>query len=218
LPKDLLAPTYRPSGGYLAFLGRVSPEKGVDRAIEIARKVGMPLLIAAKVDRADESYFRECIAPLLKGEGVTFIGEITERQKGKFLGEARALLFPIDWPEPFGLVMIEAMACGTPVLAFSCGSVPEVIDEGLTGTIVRSIEEASSALPHLLSLDRRAVRRRFEQRFSAERMAREYTRLYAQRLVDQQLGKNVIVLPMADERRASNGSSAGVDRAPGAAG
>jgi glycosyltransferase involved in cell wall biosynthesis len=178
LPEGLLQPTYRPNGDYLAFLGRISPEKRVDRAIEIARAFGMPLKIAAKVDRVDEDYFRHTIAPLLNGPGVQFIGEITERQKAGFIGNARALLFPIDWPEPFGLVMIEAMACGTPVLAFEGGSVREVVDQGVTGIIVRSVEEAIGALRTVIALDRRAVRRRFEQRFAAGRMAADYVRLY----------------------------------------
>ena len=129
LPINLHRPIYHPRGGYLAFLGRISPEKGIVRAIEIARAFGMPLKIAAKVDKVDEDYFRETVAPLLDQPGTEFVGEIDERAKSEFLGEAQALLFPIDWPEPFGLVMIEAMACGTPVLAFRNGSVPEIIEE-----------------------------------------------------------------------------------------
>jgi glycosyltransferase involved in cell wall biosynthesis len=178
LPLPMHRPTIRADGGYLAFLGRISPEKRPDRAIAIARAAGIPLKIAAKVDKADEGYFREVIAPLLNEPGVEFIGEINERAKSDFLGRAAALLFPIDWPEPFGLVMIEAMACGTPVLAFRCGSVPEIIEDGLTGRIVSTVEEAASALPQLLSLDRRLVRQRFEKRFSASRMARDYVSLY----------------------------------------
>ena len=146
LPRDLSRRRSHPRGGYLAFLGRISPEKRVDRAIAIARAVGLPLKIAAKVDRVDEDYFRAEIEPLLKRPGIEFIGEIDERRKTSFLGEARALLFPIDWPEPFGLAMIEAMACGTPVLAFSNGAVPEVIDEGVTGYVVDSVDEAICAL------------------------------------------------------------------------
>ena len=133
-------PIAEPRGGYVAFLGRISPEKRPDRAIAIARALGIPLKIAAKVDRADEAYFRTQIEPLLDGPGVEFIGEINEHQKTQFLGEAQALLFPVDWPEPFGLSMIEAMACGTPVLAFRCGSVPEIIEDGLTGAIVDTME------------------------------------------------------------------------------
>ena len=136
LPLDLHKPTFEPRGGYLAFLGRIAPEKRPDRAIAIARATGLRLKIAAKVDKVDEAYFREVIAPMLDGPGVEFIGEINEGEKTEFLGQAAALLFPVDWPEPFGLVMIEAMACGTPVIAFRCGSVPEVIDDGQSGRIV----------------------------------------------------------------------------------
>jgi glycosyltransferase involved in cell wall biosynthesis len=178
LPADLLRPTFNPRGGYLAFLGRISPEKGVDRAIKVARTLGIPLKIAAKVDRVDEAYFREQIAPLITGPDIEFIGEITEQEKSEFLGQALALMFLIDWPEPFGLAMIEAMACGTPVLAFRRGSVPEVVDDGLTGRIVENIEEAILTLPRVLSLDRRAVRRRFEERFTSTRMAKNYLRVY----------------------------------------
>ena len=177
-PPDLFAPTFSPRDGYVAFLGRISPEKRPDRAIRIARTLGIPLKIAAKVDRADEAYFREQIEPMLQAPGVEFIGEINEREKAKFLGEARALLFPVDWPEPFGIVMIEAMACGTPVLAFRCGSVPEIVENGVTGQIVDTEEEAIRQLPGVLALDRRAVRRRFEQRFSATRMAKDYLQVY----------------------------------------
>ena len=179
LPIDLHRPSYDPRGGYLAFLGRISSEKRPDRAIKIARALGIPLKIAAKVDDADRKYFETVIKPLLdEGGGVEFIGEVDERGKTKFLGEARALLFPIDWPEPFGLVMIEAMACGTPVLAFRHGSVPEVLEDGVTGRIVGSMEEAIAAVPQVLAMDRRRVRRRFEERFTAERMARDYVDLY----------------------------------------
>ena len=178
LPLNLHGFTANPRGGYLAFLGRISPEKGVDRAIAIARAAGLPLKIAAKVDNADRDYFHEQIEPLLKLPGIEFIGEINEQQKSRFLGEALALLFPVDWPEPFGLVLIEAMACGTPVLAFRRGSVPEVLEDGRTGIIVQTVEEAIAALPKVLALDRGAVRRRFEQRFSARRMAEDYLALY----------------------------------------
>jgi glycosyltransferase involved in cell wall biosynthesis len=179
LPLDLHKPTFDARSGYLAFLGRISPEKRPDRAIAIARAVGMPLKIAAKADQAnDGSYFREVVLPLLNGPGVEFIGEIDERAKTEFLGHAAALLFPVDWPEPFGLVMIEAMACGTPVLAFPCGSVPEIIDDGLTGRIVSTVKEAVRAIPDVLMLDRQAVRRRFEERFSSARMTKDYFRLY----------------------------------------
>jgi glycosyltransferase involved in cell wall biosynthesis len=170
IPADLHRPSFEP-GSYLAFLGRISPEKRPDRAIRIARAVGIPLKIAAKVDRIDEDYFRNDILPLIDGSGVEFIGEINEHEKTKLLGEAAALLFPVDWPEPFGLVMIEAMACGTPVLAFRCGSVPEVIEDSVTGKVFDSEEEAIAALPAILAYDRRAVRQRFEERFTDARMA-----------------------------------------------
>jgi glycosyltransferase involved in cell wall biosynthesis len=178
LPLDLLAPNYAPRGGYVAFLGRISQEKRPDRAIEIASALGLPLKIAAKIDKVDESYFREKIAPLLNRPGVEYVGEINDRDKIRFLGDALALLFPIDWPEPFGLVMIEAMACGTPVIGFRCGSVPEIIDDGVTGRVVASVDEAIRVLPEAIRLDRRAVRRRFEARFSASRMADDYLSVY----------------------------------------
>ena len=178
LPTDLLTPTLYARGGYLAFLGRISPEKRLDRAIEIASAVGLPLKIAAKVDRVDEAYFNTEIKPLLDMPGIDYIGEIDERQKSQFLGDARALLFPIDWPEPFGLVMIEAMACGTPVLAFRNGSVPEIIDCGITGQVAGNIDEAIFKISNVLALDRGRVRRRFEARFSAARMALEYAMVY----------------------------------------
>jgi glycosyltransferase involved in cell wall biosynthesis len=179
LPLDLLSPTFDPRGGYLAFLGRMSEEKRPDRAIEIASALGLKLKMAAKIDKADEPYFREVVAPLIEShENVEFVGEIGEREKVKFLGEAQAMLFPIDWPEPFGLVMIESMSCGTPVLGFNVGSTPEIIDEGVTGCVVESVEQAIDALPKLLRLDRRGVRRRFEERFSAARMANDYLEVY----------------------------------------
>jgi glycosyltransferase involved in cell wall biosynthesis len=177
IPPDLHRPSFE-QGSYLAFLGRISPEKRPDRAIRIARATGIPLKIAAKVDKVDEDYFRNDILPLIDGPGVEFIGEINEREKTKFLGEAAALLFPVDWPEPFGLVMIEAMACGTPVLAFRCGSVPEIIEDGVTGKVVDSEDEAVAALPEILSYDRRAVRQRFEDRFTSTRMAQDYVGTY----------------------------------------
>ena len=174
IPTNLHTPIYNPRGGYVPFLGRISPEKRPDRAIRIARTLGIPLKIAAKVDKVDEAYFHEKIVPLLSDPGVEFIGEINERSKAEFLGEAQALLFPIDWPEPFGLVMIEAMACGTPVLAFRHGSVSEIVDQGVTGAVVDTMDEAVRMLPRVIALDRRAVRRRFEQRFSSARMAKNY--------------------------------------------
>ena len=178
IPAVLHRATTNARGGYLAFLGRISPEKRPDRAISIARALGIPLKIAAKVDRADETYFKTEIEPLLEGGGVEFIGEINEHQKTQFLGGAKALLFPVDWPEPFGLSMIEAMACGTPVLAFRCGSVPEIVEDGVTGAIVETMEEAIAALPRVIELDRKKVRQRFEQRFSATRMANDYVGIY----------------------------------------
>jgi glycosyltransferase involved in cell wall biosynthesis len=186
LPENLLSPTLNPTGDYVAFLGRVSPEKRLDRAIRIAVTAGIPLKIAAKVDKADQEYFETVIKPMLSMPGVEFIGEINERQKGSFLGNARALLFPIDWPEPFGLVMIEAMACGTPILAFRHGSVPEVIDDGMSGYVVDTEEEAVSVLKQTIDLDRRKVRRRFEERFTSARMAADYVNLYEKLLSKSQ--------------------------------
>jgi glycosyltransferase involved in cell wall biosynthesis len=181
IPANLHRPLFE-KGSYLAFLGRISPEKRPDRAIRIARAAGIPLKIAAKVDKIDEDYFRNDILPLIEGPGVEFIGEINEREKAQFLSEAAALLFPVDWPEPFGVVMIEAMACGTPVLAFRCGSIPEVIEDGVTGKVVDSEQEAVAALPEILSYDRHAVRQRFEERFTATRMAKDYVSTYRQLL------------------------------------
>ena len=204
LPTDLLTPTLHTRGGYLAFLGRISPEKRVDRAINIARAIGLPLRIAAKVDRVDEAYFETQIRPLLTLPGIEYIGEIDERSKSKFLGDAQALLFPIDWPEPFGLVMIEAMACGTPVLAFRHGSVPEVIDDGLTGYVVESVDEALLKMDSLLDLDRGRIRRRFEERFAASRMARDYVRIYQSQMRE---ARNSIRRPAAnDELTQINGN------------
>jgi glycosyltransferase involved in cell wall biosynthesis len=177
LPESLHTFREKP-GDYLAFLGRVSPEKGLHRAIEIARRVGMKLRIAAKIDPRDEQFFEQQIIPLLKDPQFEWLGEIGGEAKDAFLGEAKALLFPIDWPEPFGLVMIEAMACGTPVIAYPCGSVPEIIDEGITGYLAHDIESAAEAVPRALALDRRAIRGHFEERFSARRMARDYVRVY----------------------------------------
>ncbi len=179
LPPDLHTFRERP-GSYLAFLGRISPEKRVDRAVHIARQTGMPLKVAAKVDAVDRAYFRETIEPVLKAAGalVEFLREVGGREKDDFLGRAHALLFPIDWPEPFGLVMIEALACGTPVIAWRCGSVPEVIDDGVTGFIVDSLEQAARAVGRVPALSRRRCRQVFEERFTAARMTRDYVRLY----------------------------------------
>ncbi|MDK4743569.1 glycosyltransferase family 4 protein [Rhizobium sp. CNPSo 3464] len=181
LPVKLLPFTGKPKCNYLAFLGRISPEKRPDRAIQIAVKIGMPLKIAAKIDDTDKAYWQTVIEPMIESyPNVEFIGEINECQKAAFLGNASALLFPIDWPEPFGLVMIEAMACGTPVIAFRCGSVPEVIDEGISGVLVDSVEEAAENIEWVLRFDRRKVRDTFEKRFTAERMARDYLDIYRQ--------------------------------------
>jgi len=177
LPEDIYTASAVP-GDYLAFLGRISPEKRVDRAIAIAKRVCMPLRIAAKVDAADREYFDCEIRPLLDDPIVEFIGEIGDEEKGEFLRGARALLFPIDWPEPFGLVMIEAMACGTPVIAFRGGSVVEIIESGITGFVVDSIDEAVCATQRIRSIDRRVCRRVFERRFSAQRMCEDYLRAY----------------------------------------
>ena len=165
-------------GGYLAFIGRISPEKRVDRAIAVARALDIPLKIAAKVDPADEAYFRSDIKPLLDQPGVEFIGEIGEADKARLLGDAMALLFPIDWPEPFGLVMIEALACGTPIVAYPHGAVPEIIDHGVTGFIVNSIDAAIDAVRRVPGLSRVACRHAFEQRFTAKRMASSYVDVY----------------------------------------
>jgi glycosyltransferase involved in cell wall biosynthesis len=178
LPVDLL-PFRAGTGGYLAFLGRISPEKRPDRAIEIACRSGLPLKIAAKVDRSDRDYWREVIEPMIRATPVVeYIGEIGEADKAAFLGDALALLFPIDWPEPFGLAMIEAMACGTPVVGFASGSVPEVVDDGVSGCVVRSVEEAVAAVGRVAALDRARVRATFERRFSARRMAEDYLEVY----------------------------------------
>jgi glycosyltransferase involved in cell wall biosynthesis len=177
LPQHLLTPVAA-KPHYFAFLGRIAPEKGVDRAISIARKCGVPLRIAAKVDKVDREYFNDRIRPLLDGSSAEYIGEITDKEKSAFLSGAIALLDPIDWPEPFGLVMIEAMACGTPVIAFNRGSVREVVDEGLTGFIVEDEEGAVGAFDRLSQLSRDKIRRHFEQRFTARRMALEYLAAY----------------------------------------
>jgi glycosyltransferase involved in cell wall biosynthesis len=177
LPENLLTPQPGKKE-YLAFLGRIAPEKRPDRAIRIARAAGIPLKIAAKVDRADAEYFETTIKPMLGGGGVEMIGEIGDYEKPAFLSGALGLLMPIDWPEPFGLVMIEAMACGTPVIAFNRGSVPEIIEDGLTGFIVEDVTSAIARVGRLPTLDRAAIRQRFEQRFTARRMAEDYVHCY----------------------------------------
>lgn len=182
LPTQMLRAPERCAGDYLAFLGRIAPEKRPDRAIAIAKRAGIRLRIAAKVDPADRAYFRECIEPLLSDPLIEYVGEIGEREKSDFLGNAKALLFPIDWPEPFGLVLIEAMACGTPVIAWNCGAVAEIVDDGVTGFIVSSEDAAARAIGRLAQIDRRSVRRTFERRFSARAMAYNYLEVYRERL------------------------------------
>jgi glycosyltransferase involved in cell wall biosynthesis len=182
LPETLLTPQpVKPS--YLAVLGRIAPEKGVDRAIRIATRCGIPLKIAAKVDRADQDYYDAIIKPMIDHPLVEYIGEIGDSEKSDFLSGAIGLLVPIDWPEPFGLVMIEAMACGTPVIAYNRGSVPEIVEDGKTGFIVEDEISAVAAVDRLASLDRHAIRKQFEVRFTARRMARDYLDTY-QSLID----------------------------------
>jgi glycosyltransferase involved in cell wall biosynthesis len=178
LPEDLFRPQLEHQGKYLAFIGRISPEKRVDRAIEIARRAGIPIKIAAKIDAVDREYFESEIRKLFDDPLVEYVGEIGEADKAEFLGNACALVFPIDWPEPFGLALIEAMACGTPVVAFRKGSVPEVVDEGTTGFIVDNVDEAVDAVRRACSLDRTICRRVFEERFTASRMCSDYLKIY----------------------------------------
>ena len=182
LPPEV-CPLFERGGDYLAFLGRISPEKRPDRAIAIAKAAGLPLKIAAKVDPADRVYFEDVVKPLLSDPLIEFVGEVDETQKAEFLGNAAALLFPIDWPEPFGLVMIEAMSCGTPVIAWRCGSVPEVIDHGAGGFIVDDLPDAVAAVHAARRLSRCEVRRAFEARFTAKRMAQQYLVAYEQLLM-----------------------------------
>lgn len=177
LPADLYTFREQP-GRYLAFLGRISPEKRVDRAIQIAQRLGLPLKIAAKVDAVDREYFEDRIEPMLKDPLIEYLGEIGEGEKDELLGHAMALLFPIDWPEPFGLVMIEALACGTPVIAYRRGAVPEVIEDGVTGFIVEGLEDAVRAVERISTISRRRCRQVFEERFTATRMARDYLTIY----------------------------------------
>jgi glycosyltransferase involved in cell wall biosynthesis len=179
LPSGPFAFQPKASDGYLAFLGRIAPEKRPDRAIDIAVRTGMPLKIAAKVDRVDQAYWDEKIRPMVEANAsVEYLGEIAEHEKGAFLGRASALLFPVDWPEPFGLVMIEAMACGTPVIAFRCGSVPEVVEDGVSGFVVETVDQAAGVVARAANLDRADVRAAFETRFMVERMAHDYLRIY----------------------------------------
>ncbi len=202
LPEDLYKLQER-HGKYLAFLGRICPEKRVDRAIEISKRVGMPLKIAAKVDAADREYFDSKIRKLLDDPLIEYLGEIGERDKSDFLGNAYALLFPIDWPEPFGLAMIESLACGTPVVAYRMGSVPEILDEGVTGYLVNTLDEAVDAIYLVSSLDRTLCRRVFEKRFSARRMCSDYLAVY----------KTICEQAVAVPTLASNGRTAFADSA-----
>jgi glycosyltransferase involved in cell wall biosynthesis len=185
LPLSTYTPDDRTDQDYVAFLGRFSPEKGADKAVDIARRSGLNIRLAAKICRqnhVNQTYYNDVMQPLLGLPGVEYVGEIGDREKNAFLGGAKAVLFPISWPEPFGLVMIEAMACGTPVVAFDCGSVPEVIEDGVTGFIVRSQDEAVEALKKIDTLDRRKIRERFEKRFSSVVMAQSYCRLYERQI------------------------------------
>jgi glycosyltransferase involved in cell wall biosynthesis len=179
LPRDLYS-MHPHSGAYLAFLGRIAPEKRPDHAIEIAKRVGIPLRIAAKVDPADQEYFETEIEPLLSHPLIEYLGEITDAEKNDFLGHAMALVCPYDWPEPFGLVLIESLACGTPVLAYRRGSIPEIIEDGATGFVCEGIDEMTAAVQRIPEIDRQRCRGGFEQRFSAERMALDYLRVYEQ--------------------------------------
>jgi glycosyltransferase involved in cell wall biosynthesis len=177
MPEDCFKPCLEP-GTYLAFLGRISPEKGVDKAIEIALGSGMPLKIAAKIDRADQDYFEAHIKPMLNHELIEFIGEISDLEKNEFLGNASALLFPINWSEPFGIVLIEALSCGLPVIAYPLGSVPEIIENGVSGFLVCDVDEAIDAVRNLYAIDRQKCRKAFERRFSDRRMAHDYLTIY----------------------------------------
>ena len=178
LPKDLLTPQPVAKPGYLAFLGRIAPEKAPDQAIAIARRAGIPLRIAAKIDPADQAYYNTKIRHLMELPDIEYIGEIDDAEKSKFLSGAVGLLVPMEWDEPFGLVMIEAMACGTPVIAYRRGSTPELIEQGVTGFVVDNEDQAVAAVPHLADLHRANIRRRFEARFTARRMAQQYVKVY----------------------------------------
>jgi glycosyltransferase involved in cell wall biosynthesis len=211
-------PFNREGGDYLAFLGRISPEKRPDRAIRIAMKAGLPLKIAAKVDGVDRDYYEHEIKPLLDSPLIEYVGEISEEEKGAFLGNARALLFPIDWPEPFGLAMIESMSAGTPVIAWRCGSVPEVLADGVSGIIVESLEEAVAAVHCVKNLSRAGVRGEFERRFTAARMAADYVAAYRKLLEMTSIGakrEDIPLLRPAPEELAplawSPGPAAGLD-------
>ena len=194
------------NGGYALFLGRISPEKRVDRAIEIAKEAGMHLKIAAKVDKADQAYYDEQIKPLLSQSHVEYVGEVNEKEKELLLGGAAALLFPIDWPEPFGMVMVESMACGTPVIAYGLGSVPEIIENGVNGYIVSSIEEAANALKNIHSIDRRECRQRFLDRFEATRMAKDYLVIYEALIAENE--NSIVTLKGNSKKQLKNSLTA----------
>ena len=213
LPEDLYR-FHEGGGGYLAFLGRISPEKRVDRAIEIARRVGLPLKVAAKVAKADAEYFEEIGKPLLEQPGVEFIGEIGEKDKNEFLGNALALLFPVDWPEPFGLVMIEAMACGTPVIACARGSVPEIIEDGKTGFLIEDAEAGCKAVERVVELNRKRCREEFERRFTAARMAADYLRVYEQIMSARSVARTSTTCRAQGQNGPWNGSGVVADRVP----
>jgi glycosyltransferase involved in cell wall biosynthesis len=201
LPSSLLTPLPA-KRDYLAFLGRIAPEKALDRAIRIAQRCGIPLKIAAKVDNVDRDYFNDQIRPLIRPPLIEYLGEIGDDEKSKFLGGAQALLATIDWPEPFGLVMIEAMACGTPVIAFNRGSVPEVVEDGLTGFIVEDETSAVVAVSRLSEIPRDTVRKRFEERFTARRMANDYVAVYRSLLAERAVPRLRLV---GDEESVSVG-------------
>jgi glycosyltransferase involved in cell wall biosynthesis len=188
---------------YLAFMGRISPEKGADQAIHIARRCGLPLRIAAKVDKVDREYFEQRIHPLLNSPAIDFIGEIGDAEKSAFLSGAIALLAPIDWPEPFGLVAIEAMACGTPVIAFNRGAVPEIVEPGVTGFVVEDETSAVAAVARAASLSRATIRSRFEQRFTARRMGEDYVALYRELIEAAEARRRLV----AQARAARSSSS-----------
>jgi len=213
LPRDLLRFSRGP-GKYLAFLGRISPEKRPDLAIEVARRVGIPIKLAAKVDVVDREYFEQVIKPLLSPPDVEYIGEIGESEKSEFLGNALAFMFTIDWPEPFGLAMIEALACGTPVIARPCGSIPEVIRDGVTGFIASSIDQMVAAVNKIQTLSRERCRREFETRFTAEVMGDRYEQVYRQLIETSQRKPNgapkSLQHPTALARGLSNTSEAGM--------
>ena len=211
LPADSLRPSLS-AGSYLAFLGRLTPDKGPETAIRLARAVQMPLRVAAKLPRSERGYFKEQIEPLIDGKQIQTIGEVNERTKENFLASASALLFPIDWPEPFGLVMIEAMACGTPVIAFRRGSVPEVVEHGVTGFIVDDEDEALQAIKQLPELDRSRVREGFERRFTARRMAEDYVRHY--RLLLENSSRDVLSGKAGDAAGSQTEVLAGRTKAP----